>query len=406
MCDCVVALAQATARRATLFGKNSDRERDESQPLRALPRAEHARDARVQCTYIEVPQIRETAAVLGTGPSWCWGLEQGVNEHGVLIGNESVFTHEELELPPEGLLGMDLLRLALERAATARQAVETIGHLIEAFGQGGQGWLHMSLGYSNGFLIADRNEAWSLQTSSRRWVAKRVEGLGAISNLPSIGDDWELGSEDVERFAIERGWWSAERGRLHFEQAYWSTRLFVAAGSEGRLRRSTNLLESARGGLSEREVFSLLRDHGGETVPPPADKREETYYTLCAHNDVQGDTAASMVVALDRPVRWFALGSPCTNVYLPLFLDGKVPEVLTRAGERPEPGSAWWTFKRLQRLAEADFADRLPRVRAALDPLEEEWLGWADASGDPTGRMEEATARALEACNRLVRELE
>jgi dipeptidase len=405
MCDCVVALGEATARRATLFGKNSDREPDEPQPLRALARAEHRRDARVRCTYLEVPQVRETAAVLGTGPSWCWGLEQGVNEHGVLIGNESVFTREELELPPEGLLGMDLLRLALERARTAREAVDTIGHLIEEFGQGGKGWLHKPLGYSNGFMIADRAEAWSLQSSSRRWVAKRIEDLGAISNLPSIGDDWELGSEDVERFAIDRGWWSPARGRLDFQEAYWSTRLFVAAGSEGRLRRSTSLLEAARGGLSEGRVFSLLRDHGGETVPSPAEKTEEAYYTLCAHNDVQGDTTASMVVALDRPTRWFALGTPCTNVYLPLFFDGKVPETLTRAEEQPEPGSAWWSFKRLQRLVEADFGNRLPRVREALDPLEAEWLAREDPPVDPTAQMEEATARALEACNRLVREL-
>ncbi len=406
MCDCVVALGEGTARRATLFGKNSDRERDEAQPLRALLRAEHARGAQVRCTYIEVPQVRETAAVLGTGPSWCWGLEQGVNEHGVLIGNESVFTHEELELPPEGLLGMDLVRLALERTCSAREAVETIGRLIEEFGQGGKGWLHMPLGYSNGFLIADPSEAWSLQTSSRRWVAKRVGDLGAISNLPSIGDDWELGSEDVEHFAIERGWWSPDRGRLHFEQAYWSTKLFVAAGSEGRLRRSTSLLEAGRGRLCERELFSLLRDHGGETVPPPAEKTEEAYYTLCAHNDVQGDTAASMVVALDRPARWFALGTPCTNVYLPLYFEGKVPETLTRADAQPEPGSAWWTFKHLQRLVEADFANRLPRVREALDPLEAEWLAWKGVPGDPTAQMEEATARALETCNRLIRELE
>jgi dipeptidase len=406
MCDCVVALGETTARGATLFGKNSDRERDEAQPLRFFPRAEHAADAKTRCTYIEVPQARETAAVLGTGPFWCWGLEQGVNDHGVLIGNESVFTREEIELPEAGLLGMDLVRLALERCRTAREAVEGMGAWIEQFGQGGKGWLHIPLGYSNGFMIADRTEAWSLQTSSRRWVAKRIGGLGAISNHPSIGDDWELGSEDVERFAVERGWWSSDQGRLDFEQAYRSTKLFAAHGSDGRLRRSTTLLERDRGELAESELFTLLRDHGGKSVPPASDKSEEAYFTLCAHNEVQGDTAASMVVALDRSIRWFALGSPCTNVYLPLSFDGKIPEVLTRAGREPEPGSAWWSFKALQLETERDFANRLPRVREALDALEAEWLDQGDAGGDSTARMEEATARALETSQRLLREFE
>ena len=45
-----------------------------------------------------------------------WGAEMGVNEHGVSIGNEAVFTKAKREHP--GLLGMDLLP-PLERASTA-----------------------------------------------------------------------------------------------------------------------------------------------------------------------------------------------------------------------------------------------------------------------------------------------
>ncbi len=402
MCDCVGALDVATARGATLFGKNSDREKDEAQPVRALPRAEHGSGSRVRCTYVELPQVRETAAVLGTGPFWCWGLEQGVNEHGVVIGNNTVFTHEELELPEKGLLGMDLLRLALERARTARAAVEIIGDLIERFGQGGQGWMHIPLGYSNSFLIADPAEAWVLQSSSRRWAARRIGELGATTNQLTIGDDWELASDDLGRFAIERGWWSPDRGRLDFERAYRSTRLLEPVFSEGRLRRSTTLLGAGRGHLTERELVGILRDHGGPAVPPPADRTEERYYTLCAHNEVQGDTTASIVVALDRPLCRIALAAPCTSIYLPLTLEGDVPEALTRGHKEPVPESAWWTFKQLQRCVEEDFEGRLPRVREAFDPLEAEWLGWDDLSDAPTERMGAATARALEVCRALL----
>ena len=403
MCDCAVALGSASARGATIFAKNSDRERDEAQPVRKLERAEHARDARVRCTYLEIPQARETAAVLGSGPFWCWGLEQGVNEHGLVIGNESVFTHEELELPASGLLGMDLVRLALERCASAAEAVRTIGELIERHGQGGKGWMHMNLGYSNGFLLADAREAWTLQTSSRRWAARRTGEVETVSNQPSIGSDWELASDDVESFAIERGWWSRDRGRLDFEEAYRSTRLFTAAGSEGRLRRSRAVLEAQQGQLAEREMFALLRDHGGAPVPRPADKLEEAYYTICAHNDVQGDTAASLVVAQDRSTRWLSLTAPCTSVFLPLSVEGKVPAILERAEAEPSDDSAWWRFKRLQQATEADFAERLPRVRDAFARLEETFLAEESSSGDPATRMEAATSRALEVADELVR---
>jgi dipeptidase len=406
MCDCVVALGSEAARGATLFGKNSDREKLEAQPLRALARAEHAPGSRVRATYLELPQARETFAVLGSGPHWCWGLEQGVNEHGVVIGNETVFTHEELELPAVGLLGMDLVRLALERTRSAREAVETLGALIEAHGQGGPGFMSKTLPYSNGFLVGDAREAWSVQTSSRRWVARRVRGVGAISNHPSIGADWELGSADVERFACERGWWSPERGRLDFEAAYRSTRLVSAVFSEARLARSSALLAKARGSLDERGLCALLRDHGdGARVPSAVEKSDPAYWTLCAHNDVMQDTTASMVVALDRPERWLALAAPCTSVYLPLYVGARLPAALTLGGAEPDAASAWWRFKRLQQVVERDFARRLPVVRERFDALEREWLA-ATGADDPAGRIEHATALALETAETLLRRFE
>ena len=137
-------------------------------------------------------------------------------------------------------------------------------------------------------------------------------------------------------------------------------------------------------------------------MPTSTDLKAESYYTLCPHNEVQQTATASMVVALDRRVRWFALAAPCTSVYLPLYLEGTVPENLCRGGAKPQADSAWWRFHRLQRATEEDFATRLPRVRDAFDPLEQEWLGWPDEPDDASARMQEASSRALELCDALL----
>ena len=136
MCDTMVALPPATAAGGVLFAKNSDRERNEAQAVEWHPRATHAPGARLRCTYIDIPQASETHAVLLSRPFWCWGAEMGANEHGVVIGNEAVFG----TVPPSrmlALIGMDLLRLGLERGATAAEAVEVIVTLLEDHGQGG-----------------------------------------------------------------------------------------------------------------------------------------------------------------------------------------------------------------------------------------------------------------------------
>ena len=91
MCDTLVALAPMTLNGHTMLAKNSDREPNEAQLLTVLPHRTH-REPRLKTTYIDVDQVRETNAVLLCRPFWMWGAEMGVNEYGVAIGNEAVFT--------------------------------------------------------------------------------------------------------------------------------------------------------------------------------------------------------------------------------------------------------------------------------------------------------------------------
>ena len=169
MCDTMVALPPTTAAGGVLFAKNSDRERNEAQPVSWHPRARHAPGTRLRCTYIDIPQAARTNAVILSKPYWIWGAEMGVNEHGVAIGNEAVFTKAKREKP--GLLGMDLLRLGLERGASAEEAVTVITDLLQQYGQGGQAGHTHKLVYDNSFIVSDRREAWILETVGRVWAA-------------------------------------------------------------------------------------------------------------------------------------------------------------------------------------------------------------------------------------------
>lgn len=135
MCDTLIAAPEVTKNQYTLFAKNSDRPPNEAQYLDWVPARTYSPGESLQCTYIEIPQAEQTSAVLLSRPFWMWGAEMGINQHGLVIGNEAVFSKVSANKEP-ALLGMDLLRLALERAQSAVQAVEVIVELLEEYGQG------------------------------------------------------------------------------------------------------------------------------------------------------------------------------------------------------------------------------------------------------------------------------
>ena len=154
MCDTLVALGNSTTDASVIFGKNSDRPNDEVQLITYNPRTSYSTREVLKCTHISIPQVSETNAVLLSQPWWMWGAEMGANEFGVVIGNEAVYTREPIK--EIGLLGMDLLRLGLERGKSARKSLDIIINLLEKYGQGGgctyndPGWM-----YHNSFIIAD-----------------------------------------------------------------------------------------------------------------------------------------------------------------------------------------------------------------------------------------------------------
>jgi secernin len=123
----------------------------------------------------------------------------------------------------------------------------------------------------------------------------------------------------------------------------------------------------------------LLRDHldGGTVWHDDASTDEERYFTLCAHSDPISWTTASLIAPLpeDRtspwPI-WISFGTPCTGVFLPVYLEGVLPPALARGGEETDSDSLWWILKHLQDAASADWSRNTPLLRTAWAEFEEE----------------------------------
>ena len=262
MCDTFVALGDATTDGSVILGKNSDREPNEAHEIVLVEATDHAMDAVVPCTYLQIPQVARTHAVLLAKPYWIWGAEMGANEHGVVIGNEAVFTKVPHETEP-GLIGMDLLRLGLERAATASEAVEVITSLLAEHGQGGNCGHTGELRYDNSFIVADPTGAWVLETAGRDWAIERVTTTRSISNAITIGATFDRSSERLVSHAVEKGW-ARDRDDFDFGRCYSDFLYTRFSDARARQCRTTDCLTAGRGQIDVATTIELLRDHGDE----------------------------------------------------------------------------------------------------------------------------------------------
>ncbi|XP_020568720.2 secernin-3 isoform X2 [Oryzias latipes] len=259
-CDTFVALPPSTEGPYIIFGKNSDRPSDEVQEVVYFPAKDYAAEEKVECTYIEIEQVAHTYAVVLSKPAWLWGAEMGANEHQVCIGNEAVWGRESAD-GEEALLGMDLVRLGLERADTAEKAVTVITELLEKYGQGGSCLEdECSFTYHNSFLISDRVEAWLLETSGTYWAAEKIQGGNRnISNQYCITTKIDKEHPGMREYARSNGWWDGKTGfNFATVYSYLTTARIESAGS--RYCEGKKLLEQRNGHITAEVMMQILRD--------------------------------------------------------------------------------------------------------------------------------------------------
>jgi secernin len=350
MCD-TIAIVESDR---VLFAKNSDRDPNEAQFLDWQPRRDHAANAQLQCTWIAIPQVSRTHAMLLSRPFWMWGAEMGSNEHGVTIGNEAVFTRERYG--KTGLTGMDLVRLALERSESAEQACEIIVSLLEIHGQGGGcGHENRRFTYHNSFMIADPREARVLETAGRHWAVDRVTGVRSISNGLTIPG---------------------------FAERY--TDSIMTRGSGCRFRQArTEKLAAERHSIAN--LFRTLRDHGPHGDHPYYSAMNGGLSAPCVHAGgllASSQTTASWVAEL-RPgshQHWVtATASPCTGLFKPVQVEQPL-SLGPNPTDRDDGQSLWWRHERFSRCVLANPAALMPIFQQQRDELEARWL---DETPDP-----------------------
>jgi dipeptidase len=370
MCDTLVAIGDSTRDGVTIFAKNSDREPNEPQALEFYPRIEHNEEF-VNCTYIKVPQVKETYAILISRPIWMWGAEMGANEFGLAIGNEAVFTKEKyLE---NGLTGMDLVRLALERCKKARDSLELIVSFIKKYGQGGNCGYKSKMFYHNSFIISDPEEAWVLETAGKYWTAEKVKDVRSISNALTIEKEWDISSKELVQHAVEMGWCKDDKD-FSFARCY--SDKFYTYFSKGRERRkyTQSLLKQKVGEIDLNYVKKIVRSHSlGKAFTPTKGSMKD----ICMHAGgltKPSQTTSSFIAQLFSEVQiyWFtATSTPCISTYKPIFIQSGLPkEILTTPSKYYDGSFIWWLHEKFHRKLQNSYKEHYDEIFNSIELLE------------------------------------
>jgi dipeptidase len=369
-----------------------------------------------------IPEAPRTYAVVGN-----------MNEHQLAIGESTWGGRPELE-EPNGIIDYgSLIYIALQRAKTAREAIEVMTGLVAEYG-------YASTGES--FSIADPQEVWLLDLVGKGkgrkgavWVARRIPdgyisghaNAARIRQFPLNDPRKEtLHSPDVVSFAREMGWFSGRDEDFSFADAYnpsdFGARRFCdarvwcmyhraapsqqipSAWAEGKDPAAEPLplwIKPDRK-LSVADVMGLMRDHFEDTPldmtkDPGAGPFALPYRWRPMTWKVDGvqylneravstqQTGFSFVSQsrgwLPDPiggVLWFGVDDTYATVYFPVFAGvEKVPvnwAVGTGSFHEVTWDSAFWVFNQVTNFAYGRWSDMIQDIQAVQRELEGKYL--------------------------------
>ncbi len=191
-----------------------------------------------------------------------------MNEHQLIIG-ETTWGGREEQVNPDGIMDYgSLIYITLQRARTAREAIETIVALANEYGYPSEG---------ETFSIADTQEAWVMDLVGKGdekgivWVARRIPdgyicahaNQARITTFPQNDPENCLFAPDVISFARSKGWYEGDDAGFSFRDAYNPLDFGGARGCDARAWSAFNILCDG--------VFTYLDADGREVSAPASD---------------------------------------------------------------------------------------------------------------------------------------
>ena len=338
----------------------------------------------------EIVQPKMTYAYIAAAvPDKKWypgDISSGVNEMQVAIANNMSWTREvptrekgyAWKLADGALIWTEFSQLVLERAKKARAGIDIISHFHEKYALSGDpGTMYM---------IADPNEAWYIEMAvNGQWIAKRIadDGFHTLANAFTIGvfdfdDPNILYSEDLVRYAIDKGWYKEGDGAFNFKDVYGEPENQKCDANLLRIEMADYFLKD-QDRINKQKLMAVLRSayEGTEKYDPDPvtgsvwDRDTRVMSTL--------DTDESAVVEFRRdfPVEigttiWWTLATSKVSPYIPYYSGALVfPEEYADAGMK-EDCSAYWVNRKLTSLVHKHYSRVFGRVKETWDSFEKE----------------------------------
>jgi len=209
-----------------------------------------------------IPQVQHTYSVVGN-----------INEFQLAIGETTFGGREELAKQSGAIMDYgSLIYVALQRAKTAREAIEVMTELVEKYGYASSG---------ESFSISDPNEVWIMEMIGKGegekgavWVAQRIPdgyvsghaNQARITTFPMNDEANCVFSKDVVAFAREKGWFDGKNKEFSFSDVYAPVDFSGARFSDARVFAGFNKVNS---GMKQYEEYALGNvKHSGENNFP------------------------------------------------------------------------------------------------------------------------------------------
>jgi dipeptidase len=368
----------------------------------------------------KIPQVRHTYTVVGN-----------INEHQLAIGETTYGGRSELVDTTAVMDYGSLIYIALQRAKTAREAIQVITGLMKDYG-------YCSSGES--FSISDPNEVWIMELIGKGpgnkgavWVALRVPdgyvcghaNQSRITTFPLNDAENCLYAPDVISFARSKGYFSGNDESFSFADAYapldfsavrfcdarvWSGFRKIADGMDEytdyatgeNLKHRLPLWVKANRKLGVEDVMAMMRDYYQDT---PLDMTKDigagpnkvivrwrpmtwkvdgvTYLNERAISTQQ--TGFSFIAQsrswLPDPIGgiiWFGVDDTYSTVYTPMYcgMTSVPPSYAVGNGAIMEfsPDAAFWVFNQVSNLAYTRYNLMLPYIQEKQKQLESKYL--------------------------------